>query len=122
MHTRPFVHRFLPILQSALESIVDQRVQLVRIRLDKTQVENSIGIRIAVIFLLPFGIFAPQFAFIVLDVFQSFFEVVLASLSVMALFFNEFKRSQPEPAILVGLSEESNGLSFGTQSPNGVFV
>lgn len=101
---RALVHPFLPFLESPLERIVDDRIDLLRISLEEVEVKNvdrviafvfslsSRGRRIYILVQELFGIF---------DIFKGLFEIVLTALAFLVTFLNKFQGAKAESTFAV---------------------
>jgi hypothetical protein len=129
--TGTFGHAFAPFLEHPLEGIVDNRVQLIRVRLDECHVEhrNLTVARRRLVLLLSLahvgssvGVAVPHQPFGALDVLQRLSEVVLPAHALVAFLLDELQSTQAQTAVLVRLPEQPNRLPLGTQSAYGLFV
>lgn len=121
-----------PFLECPLESIIDDRVQLVWVGLDKRQVKHG-DLALArgrVVLFLPLvlvasrrvGIPVSHQPFRALDVLQRLPEVVLPAHPLVPFLLDELQRAQTETAVLVRFAEQPDGLAFGAQTADGLFV
>lgn len=125
-------HALAPLLEYPLESIINDGVQLVRVGLDKCQVEHG-DLALArgrIILFLPLALVTgrrvsipvPHQPFRALDVLQRLPEIVLPAHPFVALLLDELQRAQAETPVLVRFAEEPDGLAFGAQATDGLFV
>ena len=125
-------HALAPFLECSLESVINDRVQLVRVRLDQRQVEHgnlALGRR-RIVLLLSLalvgrgggGVAIPHQPFRALDVLQRLAKVVLPAHPLVALLLDELQGAQPETPVLVGFAEQPNGLALGAETPDRLFV
>jgi hypothetical protein len=126
--TGTFGQAFAPFLEHPLEGIVDDRVQLVWVRLDKCHVKHRIT-RHRVVLLLSLalvggrvGVAVLHQPFSALDVLQRLPEVVLPAHAFVALLLDKLERTQAQTPVLVRLAEQSNWLALGTQTAYSFFI
>ena len=139
--TRSPIQLFLPLLELLLERKVDNRIELVRVALDQTEIQYALllppcrrawpctvgGLVLAILAGYIIRVWCSSIcleSLVTLDVFKRFLEVVLLRATVLGatLLLNKFERAEPQPAFLVCLAEQSNWLSFLAQTPNCIFI
>lgn len=106
--TRPLIHRLPPLLQSPLQRVINDRIQLVWIALHQSQIQNSVDLLLDIIFqtltLLSATsgpILRVHLSFHIFHILQSLLEVILPTLSVSSAFLDKFQGTQAQTAFLV---------------------
>ena len=124
-HTWPLIHPFLPFLESPLERVVDDGIDLLRVCFEEFKVKYVDGI-LALVFS-----FAGRGRIVhilvhelldIFDIFECFFEIVLTALTFMVTLLDEFEGPEAEATFAIRLAKEKDRLAFDPESADGFFV
>ena len=118
---RPFVHSFFPFLKHSLECIIDEGIEPIRVSLNEGEIQGTDIDDLAFLF-LPLSVSTLKLLLDALDALKSFSEIIVAVLTFVISFFDEFKCTQSKTAVFVGLAKETNWLAFSSQTADSLFI